>query len=569
MKSLGACVTHRGRGMSGLKQDDRWIRYAVGIAVLLAAAYFVNQLDDMTANTVAQAFLRAIRSVVHVSLLISWCASLRRRIMNVQVRRMLVAISMLMAFWLTAKIIKYEFIADRTFWLGRYIWYSYYIPMIMIPLLGVFIIDHMGKPEGYRNPRWMNKLYIPAFAILIGIFTNDLHQLAFDFPQGIELFDYIYGYGPVYFAAMAWFVLLGIYFVVMVLKKSRVPGSKGMQRLPVLIMGGAVLFWTLYCLGFLREVDLTVVDCLIISLLLESAIQSGLIPSNTNYHVLFRASTVAAQIVNQDNQLCFASLSAMPLTQDEMRRIEAQPVKLGNTILQAKPVKGGYVLWQDDVTEIDALMAQLRDVQQQLGRGNELLQAELKLKEQRAQIEEKNRVYDRIERDVEPQLKKMEQLLTRGEDLPRDRKSLAVLCVIGSYLKRRSNLVLLGEERKTVSTREIEYCIRESLDNLQLASVSTMLDARCDGELRIESVIAAYDFYERLVERLLDQLTAVIVGVSGGHGTLKMRLQLGCGSKIEKRLLEDICPADGSVTCTMQEEDVVIELVISEGGAGQ
>ena len=33
MKSLGACVTHRGRGMSGLKQDDRWIRYAVGIAV--------------------------------------------------------------------------------------------------------------------------------------------------------------------------------------------------------------------------------------------------------------------------------------------------------------------------------------------------------------------------------------------------------------------------------------------------------------------------------------------------------------------------------------------------------
>ena len=536
---------------------------------MLTVAYFVNQLDDMTTNTVTQALLRAIRSVIHISLLISWCASLRRRIMNAQVRRILVAISVLMAFWLTAKIIKYEFIADRSFWLGRYIWYSYYIPMIMIPLLGVFIIDHMGKPEGYRNPRWMNKLYIPAFAILIGIFTNDLHQLAFDFPQGIELFDYIYGYGPVYFAAMAWFVLLGIYFVVMVLKKSRVPGRRRMQRLPVLIMGGAVIFWTLYCLGFLREVDLTVVDCLIISLLLESAIQSGLIPSNTNYHVLFRASTVAAQIVNQDNQLCFASLSAMPLTQDEMRRIEAQPVKLGNTILQAKPVKGGYVLWQDDVTEVDALMAQLRDVQQQLGRENELLQAELKLKEQRAQIEEKNRVYDRIEKEVEPQLKKMEQLLAQGANLPQDRKSLAVLCVIGSYLKRRSNLVLLGEESQTISTREIEYCIRESLDNLQLASVSTMLDARCDGELRLESVIAAYDFYEQLVERLLDRLTAVIVRVSGDHGTLKMRLQLGCGSKIEKRLLEDICPADGSVTCTMQEEDVVIDLVISEGGAGE
>lgn len=72
----------------------------------------------------------------------------------------------------------------------------------LMNLLGVFIFDHMGKPEGYRNPRWTNTLCIPAFAIMIGIFTNDLHQLAFHFPEGIELFDYEYGYGLIYFAAM-------------------------------------------------------------------------------------------------------------------------------------------------------------------------------------------------------------------------------------------------------------------------------------------------------------------------------------------------------------------------------
>ena len=252
-----------------MKREHRWILYAFAVTGLLLLGHLMDELDEITTNTVMQALVRAVRNVIHVSLLISWCVSLQRRIMNVQVRRCLVTINIMMTFWLTAKVIKYEFIFDRTFWLGRYIWYSYYIPMILIPLLGVFIIDHMGKPEGYRNPRWMKRLYMPAFAILIGVFTNDLHQLAFDFPQGIESFDYVYGYGPVYFAAMAWFVLLGVYFVIAVLKKSRVPGSRGMQRLPVLIMGGAVLFWTLYCLGFLREVDLTVVDCLIISLLLE------------------------------------------------------------------------------------------------------------------------------------------------------------------------------------------------------------------------------------------------------------------------------------------------------------
>lgn len=142
-----------------LKTNSRHIKFSVGIAILLIIAYLGDELDGMTTNTVIQAMIRGLRGVIHISLLINWCVSLKQRIMNAQVRRSLVAVSILMIFWLTAKVIKYEFIADRTFWLGRYIWYSYYIPMILIPLLGVFIIDHMGKPEGYRNPRWMNALY--------------------------------------------------------------------------------------------------------------------------------------------------------------------------------------------------------------------------------------------------------------------------------------------------------------------------------------------------------------------------------------------------------------------------
>lgn len=320
-----------------MEKDRNLICYTVGAAGLIMIAYLMDLLSGMTASVVMQAFMRGIRSVIHISLLISWCVSLQRRIINPQVRRSIVAVGVLLAFWLTAKVIKYEFISDRTFWLGRYIWYSYYIPMILVPLIGVFIIDHMGKPEGHRNPHWMKMLSIPAFAILLGIFTNDLHQLAFHFPDGTELFDYEYGYGPIYFAAMAWFVVLGIYFVIMLLRKCRVPGSKGMQTLPAVIMGGAVIFWTLYCLGIFRNADLTVVDCLIISLLLESAIQSGLIPSNTNYDAMFRASSIAAQIVDRDGQPCFTSASAMPMTRDAGKYIDEQPVKVGHKIPTRSP----------------------------------------------------------------------------------------------------------------------------------------------------------------------------------------------------------------------------------------
>ena len=181
-----------GGEMDNLKQDYRWVKYVIGVSALLTVAYFIDDFDSMTTNNVIKALLWTIRNVIHISLLIGWGASLQQRIINVRVRRCLVSVSVLMIFWLTAKVLKWNFIPDRTYWFGRYLWYSYYIPMILIPLLGVFIIDYMGKPEEYRNHRRLYALYIPAFAILIGIFTNDLHQLAFSFPQGIDQFDFTF-----------------------------------------------------------------------------------------------------------------------------------------------------------------------------------------------------------------------------------------------------------------------------------------------------------------------------------------------------------------------------------------
>lgn len=337
--------------------------------------------------------------------------------------------------------------------------------------------------------------------------------------------------------------------------------------MPAMIMGGAVVFWTLYCFGIFRGCDLTVVDCLIISLLLESAIQSGLIASNANYQKMFNASTVAAQIVTSDYQPCFASSSAISLTQDEIKQIGEQPVKRDGIILHAKPIKAGYVVWQDDVAEINKLTKQLQDAQEQLSRKNALLQAELKLKEQQAQLEEKNHLYNRFTEEVAPQIEKIEALLEQASDSLFAKNAMAKICVIGSYVKRRSNLLLLEEENTIVQAREIEYCIRESLDNLQLASVSVLLHAKCESNIPIAYLIAAYDFYEGLVEMLFDQITAMMVRITCKDGTLKMNIQLGCTCGIEKSMLDAICVHSGKFTYTVQEEDIVIDYEVAEGGA--
>ena len=116
------------------------------------------------------------------------------------------------------------------------------MPMVFVPLLGVFIIDHIGKTENYKTPNRLKYMYIPAAFLVTAVFTNDLHNLVFSFPSGYQNSESDCVYHVLYYVTIAWFILLGIYFVVMLIKKSRVPGSKSFQKLPAIILGISIIF---------------------------------------------------------------------------------------------------------------------------------------------------------------------------------------------------------------------------------------------------------------------------------------------------------------------------------------
>ena len=545
------------------------ILYAICVAALLIIAYYSRAFHTRVDEPVLKMFLVMLRSVIQISLVFGWCTSVRTRIINKQVRHYLIAVGILLAFWLILRTCKWEFIAQNGTHLGRYLWYAYYIPIVFVPLLGVFIIDHIGKTENYKTPNSLKYMYIPAAFLVTAVFANDLHNLVFSFPGGYQNSESDCIYHPLYYITMAWFILLGIYFVVMLIKKSRVPGSKHFQKLPAVILGISIIFWIMYCMHIVGG-DLAAIDCIMIIALLESAIQSGLIPSNTNYYELFRSSTVSAQIVDADYQPCMVSGTATPLTEDVMRSAEAEPVDLGDTILHSKAITGGHVLWQDHVKQINDLIEELRDTQERLGEKNELLRAELELKENRARTEEKSRLYDRIAKEVAVQLAKAEELLKLAETDPKQTKSvIAKVSVICAYIKRHGNLLMLGEEGNIIPATELEYCIRESLDNLRLGGVFTSFDSKCHGELKLEHAVAVFDFYENIIERLLDDATAMLIHLDCKDGIIKMRLQIGCNEDIAEHTLSELSIPCGKFEWDIQDEDVTVTLHLSEGGDGK
>lgn len=506
-----------------------------------------------------------VSQVIRSGLLIVWCVSIHNRILNKQIRQYLLWVGALMLIWLNVRFIKWDFL-HFTDPLGRYLWYAFYIPMLLIPLLGVFIIQCVDKPEKYVLPKKMKLLYIPLVLLLMLVFTNDLHELVFVFPNGITNYNFDYGYNFGFYPVCAWFVILGFYFVIMLLLKNRTPGKRSFKKMPIIIMIVAVVFWIFYK-KIMTSVDLVAIDCLLITALLESAIQSGLIRSNTGYHELFEISTVAAQIVDEDYQACYLSSCADDFSEDIMRRAEQKPVDKGNTVLNSKKISGGRILWQNDLTQIKRLLAQLTETQEQLNENNVLLKAELELKENKVRLDEKNRLYDRIASEVYSQLEKAEKLLKLAEENPeKTRETLLQICVLSAYIKRRSNLLLLNEENSTIQSKELEYCFRESLKNIELNNVMISFDSVCNDMLSVEFAVLAYDLFENIVEVFIENINAVLVHLHCKNGDVRLRIQIGCENEISEAAIPEFAVEYNEITYDIQENDIVFDVILSKGG---
>lgn len=316
------------------------------ITALLFYAYFALEYSRKIDNVLVKTILQFSRHLIHIGLLLGWILSIRRRILHPAIRRYLLSVGTLLAFWLYIRTCKWMFFPPGACWQCRYLWYAYYIPLILIPLSGMFLALYLGKPESYRLPHNMIFACIPASLLLILVFTNDLHQLVFRFPNGFASAESDYTYGPGYFLILAWCIGLGIFFVTTLSGKCRVPGRNQGKKLPLLVLAAAVVFSVLYCLRILKF-DLTAMDCLIIVLLLESCIQSGLIRSNSGYRYLFEEFSMEAQIEDdQGNLFCCSKRAARldPPAKNWMKNPDHINKVIRTKRLRSAKIRNGHIL---------------------------------------------------------------------------------------------------------------------------------------------------------------------------------------------------------------------------------
>lgn len=480
--------------------------------------------------------LSIVRALIYIGLLAAWGISVQTRIIQTQVRRYLLVIAGLMLLWLTLRTVKYNTYHMTA---ERFLWYGYYLPMLFIPVLAVLVALSLGKPENYRLPKWTHFLYLPSALLFLLVLTNDLHQLVFFFPTGV-LSTREYDYGSGYYVVLAWMVLCAAAALVIILAKCRIPQSRRYLWLPVVPFALALGYCAAYIKGvywvWLLAGDLTVSMCLIITAIFESCIQCSLIQSNTHYAELFHASTIGALITDRDFSVACAAENARSVDSQTLMAAAESPVVTADGIrISEAPIRWGHVFWEDDISPMLAVLKELDDTREELQSYGSILQAENAQKARRKKLEEQERLYRAMqEKAAAPavRLSNLAKALQGVQDADAARFLLWKMTVIGAYLKRRSNLIFLADRDDMVPVSEVALCLNESMDNLRLHVRRCASRLDFEGELRLETAAALYDFFEAAIELAMDDLSGAAANVTRKEDACVLSLMLQCGTDL-------------------------------------
>ena len=526
-----------------MKGTTKHLLPMVFVFTVIAIAYACRMLAKFDIGGPA---VNHIRTALYLLLFALWGFSLDRRIIQRQALHCLRLTAALMLLWLILRTLKYSVVTDPA--AGRYIWYLYYLPMLFLPLLGVYIALSMGKSEDYRLSRGTGMLSIIPAALFLLVITNDLHQQVFAFKSGVPGLPVsgTYSYRPLYFICLGWMVVCMAFSLVCLFRKSRIPSGEG-KRITPFVLGCAMLLYGILYLSGIPAVrwwfgDMNVMFCLLYAAIYESCIRCRMIPSNTGYVELFEASTLAACIADRSGRIVLRSRAAgkdMTCPQEGQRIVRPDGMRISSA-----PISGGYAVWQDNVRQLAELRTRLNANKEEMERNKKKLKDAYLVQKSLHELTEKNRIYNELEAKHSRQTAQMRQMLARCESAgSAERRSLLKkVLLLGTYIKRSANLYFLSSEYQWLPQQELRLTVDEAVRALTACGTECGVIYRTTEPMRASEVVRLFDLLEIVAETTVDDLRSLFISVSDSA----MDLSVECAADLS---------AIASPEVTVRQED--------------
>ena len=466
--------------------------------------------------------------IFYGGIIVVWAMTVSRRIIEPQIKALLIENAVLLLLLILFQALRFQFVQGNQT-VHRFMWYCYYIPICFLPVISLKLSLRCGRSENIMiSPKW-DLIIIPSIILSILILSNDKHGLAFSFTDPEHLGYDSYSHGPIYYIAICWISLLIIATVVIIIVRFASKPVRKDSWAYYVVLGVSAYFLLTDYFDLSPEINgirfLSPMETFSIFIVCgwEACIQTCLLPSNSGYRYFFENSGLLAKITDTEGKVRISSKGS------DFESISDTE----NYHILEKEVWGGKLSYAEDISEITKANRELEEISARLLEENSIQEAEISLKEDRVQVSVMNRLYDDIADFSTEKIKEIEDLLNTSDDEPGFKRNLEKACVLASYIKRRGNLYILGEEKKEYDFEDLFLSFKESLDYFALSGCRTLLTKERSLPLGKDIGLKAYDCLESLLERLFGKTGNILINLDSSEKGLAVRFMFDCACQEE------------------------------------
>ena len=507
-----------------------------------------------------------------------WGVLVYLRCLDYVLRRRLVAVATICALWMIEVILKYK---SFTPFYATVLWYLYYVPMTLVPLLYQLCGLRLAGLEQHRaGRRYRTALWIAAILLIGFVLTNDFHQQVFHFDRSSDTWsnDYTYGWG--YFAVLIWTAFNFVAFFILVGRSASFRIQRFSGTAALVLLGGA-FFAISYALRvpWAWKLNFSLVYCVLCVVTLEICLDCGVIPSYHDIAGIFDTLPLDLKVLTRDLQEVYATPVSKPIPAGVREELRAQElghshafavVSNPDVMYRSFPLLGGSALLAQDVSEVNELNRELAHRRMELQRQNELLTADYDLKAHLADQEAEALLVKDVDQALARALGEMYGLLSSLPPLTDEASSheryrmLQCAKMFVAYCKRKGSLTLAQHGESGFDRDRIQLIANEMASDLRTIDVDCASIIAIRRPMHASAVSALYDcVYDFAFFAYTTDHPALMYHLSD-HDSCSVELRATLFSNDEEDLSQT--PAAHELESALQGRNVAYRL---EGEPGQ
>ena len=429
------------------------------------------------------------------------------RCLDFVLRRRVVAIAAICTLWMIEVILKYK---SFTPIYATILWYLYYVPMTLIPLLYQLCGLRLAGLEQHRmGHRYRTVLWIAAILLIGFVLTNDFHRQVFHFDRssGTWSNDYTYGWG--YATVLVWTAFNFVAYFVLVGRSSSFRIQRFTFTAALVLLGGA-FFAISYALRvpWAWRLNFSLVYCVLCVGAMEICLDCGVIPSYHGIAGIFDTLPLDLKVLTRDLQEVYATPASQPMPVGVREELRAQEhghahaftvPSAPDVMYRAFSLLGGSALLAQDVSELNGLNRELAHRRMDLQRQNELLVADYDLKTHLADQEAETLLVQDVDKALARALDEMHGVLSSlppltDEASSRERfRMLQCAKMLVAYCKRKGSLTLAQHGESGFDRDRIQLIANELASDLRTIDVDCASIIAIRRPMHASTVSALYD----------------------------------------------------------------------------